>query len=231
MIIWLSLASIPVLVSVIIAWRIFANFKPHQHFNISAPKLYLLNQPNQFSIEQLINYPYRSHGINWTLEWLIKGKQPAMVVYAPSEFIRVAKLSAIEIEDYAAQLSADNTEIIQLQWTDQENHKISDKLINELFQKLTLNDNEKVGWQLVFNDQQLTESVIKCSLQLMISAPDISRRKQIITQIEDFLSQHSPLYNGHTEITLSDYQQRNLTSNLLNLKKEQFSVLAANKFN
>lgn len=231
MIIWFSLASIPVLISIIIAWRVLANFKPYQHFTISAPKLYLLNQPEQFSTSYLLNYPYQPHGANWTIEWLIKGKQPALVMFVASEFIRSANLSAVEIEDYAVQLNSDGTEVIQLQWSDQESHKISDKLITNLFQNLMLNDNEKVGWQLVFNNQQLSESVIKCSLQLMITAPDISRRKQIITQIEDFLSQHSPLYNAHTDITLVDYQKRELASSILHLKKEQFAVLASNKIN
>lgn len=145
MIFWITIAVLVVLISFVLAVRSMADFAQNPHF----PRygLYLVRSPQALTGQVLdaMHDLLLKEGSTISLERLIKGRESALVIFAPQNILNsFPALNLVELEDYVVD-SLDNLQAWQMGVKHKNNVQI--KSYFEGFPPLQ--ETEQFWWQIV----------------------------------------------------------------------------------
>ena len=218
-ILWLILATILSFVAFFLSKRSLSEYQedPNSHLNYG---LFLIRSPSHFNTDFLRELTQKSKGeeLIFSLERLFKGKNTALVIYAPKDLIgQFDYLNLQELEDYTEKIDVNNC----LAWEIEPKQKMKGKksLLKRqpsFLKNLPLADNDQFYFQAVCQiiRHRNNRPVFQVTLRGLVIVEEPVTRANIAKKIELQMEQETSSRRKERSKTSSqlyfDYKKRNI---------------------
>lgn len=191
MILWIVLFLLVVGISFVLALQSMKDYQEIPQKSNADYGLFLIRQPENFNTSFLDNVREQMLAENLiiSIERLFKDSQSALTIFGPKKILLnyTVQLNFLELEDYAAALSAEDISLweVGLKTTGNFNPLNLNNIFNDLSQ---LGGAEQFFWQVVLAAKKDGGNLFQTQIRALVYSKDPERRKTLVSSAQNIAS-------------------------------------------
>lgn len=200
--VWLIVSLLVIVASGVLAvWRYIQTSTNLTH--IQAPPAIYIVKNRQILTPELISSlvsTLAANNLSLAFEILKRNQDQVLIMVIPRWILaQHPEIQTIEIEDYLPPVEPVIQDVMCLQFADPKNKLLSADMISQLFNQLSLSNNEGIFIQLIARPYNFRASDLDANVRVVITAANRGRSQQLVQQFIDLLSRSTNLVQNPKE--------------------------------